>query len=42
MTKFGNAEKTGPSGFSGFQKRNNEGAKLIDLKIQGVLRHEKY
>jgi hypothetical protein len=29
------------SGFSSFQNRNEEGAKLIDLKIQGVLMHEK-
>jgi hypothetical protein len=29
------------SGFGSFQNRNEEGAKLIDLKIQGVLMHEK-
>jgi hypothetical protein len=29
------------SGFDSFQNRNKEGAKLEDLKIQGVLRHGK-
>jgi hypothetical protein len=29
------------SGFDSFQNRNKEGAKLKDLKIQGVLRHGK-
>jgi hypothetical protein len=48
MTKFGKVEKTGCSGFIfrivrfwQFQVKTKEKAKLEDLKIQGVLRHEK-
>jgi hypothetical protein len=32
----------GVFGFASFQNRNREGAKLKDLKIQGVLRLGKY
>jgi hypothetical protein len=48
MTKFGKPGKTGLSGllfrtirFCQFQSKTKEGAKLKDLKIQGVLRHGK-
>jgi hypothetical protein len=48
MTKFGNSGKTILSGllfrnirFWQFHDETNEGAKLKDLKIQCVLRHEK-
>jgi hypothetical protein len=47
MTKFGKAGKTGLSGlpnqsvwFWQFQNQTKEGAKLEDLKIQGVLKLE--
>jgi hypothetical protein len=47
MTKFGKAEKTRLSGlpnqsirFLQFQTKPEEGAKLEDLKIQGVLKQE--
>jgi hypothetical protein len=32
---------SGLSSFNDFQNKNREGTKLEDLKIQGVLRHEK-
>jgi hypothetical protein len=48
MTKFGKSEKTGLSSFLfrniwfwQFQGKAKEGAKIEDLKIQGVLRHKK-
>jgi hypothetical protein len=48
MTKFDKSKKTGLSGFlfrnirfCQFQGKTKEGAKLEDLKIQGVLRYEK-
>jgi hypothetical protein len=48
MTKFGKARKIGLSGLSNqsirfwqFQSKTKEGAKLEDLKIQGVLKLEK-
>jgi hypothetical protein len=48
MTKFGESEKTGLSDFLfwnirfwQFQGKTKEWAKLEDLKIRGVLRHEK-
>jgi hypothetical protein len=48
MTKFGKAEKTSLSGlpnqsiqFWQFQSKTEEGAKLEDLKIQGILKQEK-
>jgi hypothetical protein len=48
MTKFGKFGKTGLSGFLfriirfwKFQGKTKEGVKLKDLKIQGVLMHEK-
>jgi hypothetical protein len=48
MTKFGKSEKTGLSSllfqnirFWQFQVKTKEGAKLEDLKIQRILRHEK-
>jgi hypothetical protein len=48
MTKFGKAEKIGCSGFLfwivwfwQFQYKTKEGARLEDLKIQGILRHGK-
>jgi hypothetical protein len=47
MTKFGKAGKNGPSGFL-FRtirfltvSKQKQGAKLEDLKIQCVLKHEK-
>jgi hypothetical protein len=48
MTKFSSSEKIRPSDFrfrtiqfQQFQDKTKEGAKLKDLKIQDVLRHEK-
>jgi hypothetical protein len=48
MTKFGKAEKIGCSGFLfrivwfwQFQYKTKEGARLEDLRIQGILRHGK-
>jgi hypothetical protein len=48
MTKFGKAEKTGLSNlpnrsiqFCQFHSKIEEGAKLEDLKIQGILKQEK-
>jgi hypothetical protein len=48
MTKFGKSGKTGPSSFLfqtiqfwQFQNKIKEEAKLEDLKIQCVLKHEK-
>jgi hypothetical protein len=49
MTKFGKSAKTGPSGslfrivqFWQFQSQDKEWAKFEDLKIQGVLKQEKW
>jgi hypothetical protein len=48
MTKFGMSGKTRLSGlpfwnirFLQFQSKTDEGAKLKDLKIQGILKQEK-
>jgi hypothetical protein len=41
MTKYGKSRKTGLTGLPNwFQSKTEEGAKLEDLKIQGVLEQE--